>query len=242
MAAKRKGARGGSTLPRPITGKRLTEGWAGPQRGRVRLARPGEVAAVNGILAAAGVDVDERVADAVDDGALATTLCAGLDMGPEGMFPAVAQAAMNRDIGSAVPGLSLVLVGEDSSHNPVAALLAVPPASLVSGAREQGVSGEQLLSICMAVTKISGLAVAEHTRGNGWGSQLLKRTVQVYQQLHFLLLYGQYDADSTLEGFYRRHGFTSLAPGEGLSMDPILDLPIGLQPGPQERMFTRWRR
>jgi GNAT superfamily N-acetyltransferase len=240
--AKRKGARGGPTLPSRITGKRLVDGWAGSQGGRIRLARPGEVPAVDGHLAAVGVDVDERIADGVDDGTLAATLRAGLDSGHEGMFPLVAQAALKRDLGLAVPGLSLVLVGEDSSHDPVAALFALPPASLVSGGADQGIPGEELLGTCMAVAKISGLAVAEHARGNGWGSQLLKRTVQVYQQLHFLLLYGQYDADSTLEAFYSRHGFTSLATGQGLSLDPILDQPIGLTPGPNERMFTRWRR
>ncbi|MFH8386961.1 hypothetical protein ACH4E7_39615 [Kitasatospora sp. NPDC018058] len=75
------------------------------------------------------------------------------------------------------------------------------------------------------------------------GTHLLKRAVQIYHQLQFRLLYGQFDADSpTLPTFYGQRGFTPLPPGKGIDLRVLLGLPLGIQAGPDERLFTRWRR
>ncbi|MEU3565420.1 GNAT family N-acetyltransferase [Kitasatospora sp. NPDC006786] len=241
--AKRKGTRGGSTPPRPITGQRLLDGWDGPDGGRIRLARAGEAPAVEQLLDLTGVGLDRIHADSIDTGGLAATLRVGLDGGQKQLTRAAATAAAGHDLVTVIPGLSLVLVAEDQDGEPVGALSAVPPASLLKVGAEQGVQGEQLLFFCLVIAKIGAVAVADSARGRGWGTHLLKRAVQVYQQLQYQLLYGQFDADSEpLPRFYSQRGFTPLSQDEGIDLNVLLGLPLGIQPGPDERLFTRWRR
>ncbi|WP_285543865.1 GNAT family N-acetyltransferase [Streptomyces lavendulae] len=95
----------------------------------------------------------------------------------------------------------------------------------------------------LAVTagKVRGLAVDEDVRGQGWGGALLRRTIQVYDQLGFLALEGSFDAGSPhLEAFYRRHGFEVLALGGKVQMDHLGQV-VQLGTNNSERMFVRHR-
>ncbi|WP_052869771.1 GNAT family N-acetyltransferase [Streptomyces niger] len=107
-------------------------------------------------------------------------------------------------------------------------------------ATNYGFSSAKAMALSLFVAKIHGLAVAEVARGQGIAAALLKRTWQVHQQLGYFLLYGAYEADRRLDGFYDRCGYTVLAPVESFSLDRIA-LPFGLTAGESECMFTRWR-
>ncbi|MBT2369379.1 GNAT family N-acetyltransferase [Streptomyces sp. ISL-10] len=93
----------------------------------------------------------------------------------------------------------------------------------------------------MTAGKIRGLAVDETARGQGWGSALLRRAMQVYDQLGFVTLYGSFDVGSPhLEDFYRSHGFDVLGVGAKIEMH---HLGPAVQTGSDdsERMFVRHR-
>ncbi|WP_052441414.1 GNAT family N-acetyltransferase [Streptacidiphilus anmyonensis] len=187
--------------------------------------------------------VDSLVAEGVDDGRLAAILKAGLDGGHDALLRALATTLAGNDLTAIVPGLSLVLVAEDADQQIVGTLVALPPYNIVAGLADRGVSGERLAFLCVVIAKISGLAVADSARGHGIGTQLLKRATQIYQQLSYQLVYGQFDADSTtLPAFYTGRGFAVKAPGEGEDLSVFLGIPLGVHSGPTERLFTRWRR
>ncbi|MFC1428519.1 GNAT family N-acetyltransferase [Streptacidiphilus sp. N1-12] len=226
-----------------MNGTRISEGWDLPHGGRIRLARPGEVPAADALLDPVGVRVESLAAQGVDDGSLATLLKAGLDGGQNALALAVATAIAGKELKDAVPGLSLLLVAEDPQRQIVGALTAMPPYSVVAALADRGVSGERLAFLCMVIAKISGLAVADTARGRGIGTQLLKRATQIYQQLSFQLVYGQFDDDSaTLPAFYASRGFTVKAVGESEDLSVFLGVPLAVHSGPTERLFTRWRR
>ncbi|MFD4860616.1 hypothetical protein [Streptomyces atratus] len=237
--AKRGKTRGGSTPPQPVTGKRVIEGWHGPEGGRVRLAQAGEDAAVQTLMGTAGARLDRPVADQFG-GELAVALCAGLS-GQEAWIKAMTPLLVQRTYLDAIPGLSLVPVAEDKDGDIVGAAYAMPPMPIMNGAHQQRFPAPQLMSIPLAVAKVAGLSVTEKARGAGWDTHLLKRTVQIYEQLDLLLLYGQFPVDSGLDRFYQQRGFTPLAPQEKLDLDP-LSLPFGIDPGPGEQLFVRWKR
>ncbi|MFD4260777.1 hypothetical protein ACFWR9_24920 [Streptomyces sp. NPDC058534] len=237
--AKRGKTRGGSTPPQPVTSRRVIEGWQGPEGGRIRLAQTGEADAVQALMAAAGARLDQPAADQFG-GELAVALCAGLT-GQEAWIRAMTPLLVQRTYLDAIPGLSLVLVAEDKAGDVVGAAYSMPPMPIMNGAQQQGFPPEQLMSIPLALAKLAGLSVTEKARGAGWATHLLKRTVQVYEQLDLLLFYGQFPVDSGLDRFYQRRGFTPLAPQEKLDLEP-LSLPFGIDPGPGEQLFVRWKR
>ncbi|MGE7436991.1 GNAT family N-acetyltransferase [Kitasatospora sp. NPDC001175] len=226
-----------------MTSQRLTDGWPGPDGGRLRLARPGDSEAVAALLKLADVELDARYGNAIEMGSISAVLRDALNGGSEALMRGVASSVSGTGFADGMMPLALALVAEDSTGRVVGTLVAHPPAPLISQILKQGGNPGEAMAVAIAIAKIGGLAVEEAARGAGWGSQLLKRTVQVYQQLGFKLLYGQFNTDSAhLESFYRAGGFTTLADNKGLSMAEHLGLPYGVQGMPGERLFFRWRR
>lgn len=80
---------------------------------------------------------------------------------------------------------------------------ASPPARRTDTATNHGLSPDKAITLSLFIAKVHGLAVAEHTRGQGIATTLLKRTWQVYEQLGYLLLYGSYEADRDLSALYQ---------------------------------------
>jgi GNAT superfamily N-acetyltransferase len=113
-------------------------------------------------------------------------------------------AAGAEDYLKAIPRLSLVLVAEDKDGDIVGAAYALPPMPIMNGAHEQGFPPAELMSIPLAVAKLAGLSVTEKARGAGWATHLLKRTVQIYEQLDLLLLYWTASTSSAASRLSRR--------------------------------------
>ena len=91
-----------------------------------------------------------------------------------------------------------------------------------------------------ALLAIKGVAVAESARGAGLGQALLRRIVQIYDQVDYRLLYGQFSVGSGLETYYARQGFEVLGEQAGVPLGPVFDLPITVGAPPGERLFVRW--
>jgi GNAT superfamily N-acetyltransferase len=101
--------------------------------------------------------------------------------------------------------------------------------------------GMHALMSMVAVAKIKALAVDPPARGQGIAAALLRRAVQLYRQLGFHILYGQFPEGSGLERFDARNGFQVLGQGEGAEVGLLLTgVPMTLRAGPRERMFQRW--
>lgn len=98
-----------------------------------------------------------------------------------------------------------------------------------------------VLVAAQAIIKIKGVAVDPAARGAGLGTALIKRCVQLYRQLGWFVIYGQFDAKSGLDTDYAQRGFEILAAGEPLRLEPLLGFPLDIQPTPSERLFVRWQ-
>ncbi len=90
--------------------------------------------------------------------------------------------------------------------------------------------------------KIKALAVDEDVRGRGVGAAPLKRCVQVYWQLDYMLLFGGFETERELGLYYMRQGLTVLRPGQTADVGTLLaGVPLQLGSGPGETFFYRWR-
>ncbi|WP_329347545.1 hypothetical protein OG226_02005 [Streptomyces sp. NBC_01261] len=71
---------------------------------------------------------------------------------------------------------------------------------------------------------------------------MLKRCVQVYWQLDYMLLFGEFATERDLGPYYRRQGFTVMRPGETIDVGTLLTaVPVQLGAGSGETFFYRWR-
>ena len=57
--------------------------------------------------------------------------------------------------------------------------------------------------------KIKAVAVREDARSRGISTALLKRCVQIYWQLDYMLLFGEFETSRALGPYYERHGSLS---------------------------------
>ncbi|MEU4424831.1 GNAT family N-acetyltransferase [Actinoplanes sp. NPDC024001] len=98
-----------------------------------------------------------------------------------------------------------------------------------------------VLVAAQTVVKLKGLAVSPAARGTGIGSAMIKRCVQLYRQLGWHVVYGQFDAARGLESYYSARGFEVLGSGEDLNLGPLLGFPLRIYTRPQDRLFVRWQ-
>jgi ribosomal protein S18 acetylase RimI-like enzyme len=92
------------------------------------------------------------------------------------------------------------------------------------------------------IVKIKGLAADPAARDAGLGGALLDGCALTYEQLGYIVMYGQFEVSrQRLEGFYRRRGFDVLAEGGGIPMGALFDVPFMVGAGPGFRLFVRWR-
>ncbi|KNE80133.1 GNAT family N-acetyltransferase [Streptomyces xinghaiensis] len=225
-----------------LTRPRLLDGLPGPGRTRIRLARPEDSDQFGALLEAATGDVEQAHLDAVAASRCGAWLLDGLSGGARTMIEPLARADANGDLSHAALALALPLVAEGRDRTLAGALLALPPGTVVQTVRDAGYEQHALLAM-LKYAKIKALAVAEDARGQGLGAALLKRCIQVYWQLDFMLLYGQFEPGRALGPFYDRSGFTVLPPGQATDIGYVLTgRPIGLGAGPGEQLFFRWNR
>jgi GNAT superfamily N-acetyltransferase len=229
-----------ATPVRRLTPRMLPGGMPGPGGVSLRLARPGETAAVSRLLAAADAGLAADVAVAVEDGTIAATLLKGLADGQDQLIRALAIAAHANEPETAMPGLSVVLVAE-AAGDLAGAIEARPPSWIFAEAAGNGVPLAQALLGTAVVIKICAVAVAEPARRRGIGGALINACTELYFQLGYHLTYGQFSARAGLAPYYKRLGFTVQAPGAAISLSEPLGLPVAITATPGDRLFTRWR-
>lgn len=228
----------------PLSVDRLRAGWSGPAGTRIHLARPRDAAAADALMTTTGdeVRIIPVLREAIENGTAGSAILTGLGGGAKKFHDAAAHSFSANGLGG--EGLStvcLVLVATDEHDQAVGVLTATAPGTLIQTAVNSGYTPQQATAFSVFVAKLHGIAVAEHARNQGIAAAMLKRAWQVYHQLGYFLLYGSYEADRDhLRAFYTRCGYTVHAPGEGFLLDRIA-LPFGLNAGPDECMFTRWR-
>ncbi|MFG3518315.1 GNAT family N-acetyltransferase [Streptomyces bobili] len=143
----------------------------------------------------------------------------------------------------AAASMSLPLVAQDREGQVVGALLAVPSGTIVSTVSRLPGHEQHVLLSMLKYAKIKAVAVRDDARGRRIGAALLNRCVQVYWQLDYMLLFGEFETGRDLGEYYTRQGFTVLRPGQAIDVGTLLaGVPIQLGAGPGETFFYRWRR
>ncbi|MBB2744660.1 UNVERIFIED_ORG: GNAT superfamily N-acetyltransferase [Microbispora rosea subsp. rosea] len=232
-----------------LSERKLTEGWAGGPRVRIRQAAPADLPVITELVPLAGVRLEEALAEAVRDGFSGAALRAGIRDGQSGFqHHMAAQFAGHSDLVRAYLHASLVLVADHRDQGIVGTLIAYPPANLIaeflaSGRTSLSEQGKQHLTMLggVALVKIKAVAVTGDARGQGIGAALLKRCKQIYVHCGYILLYGQMPPTPGLDAFYRRSGFEIGQLGQPIDLWVIFGMHANTFPGPDERIFHRWQ-
>ncbi|MEU5255151.1 GNAT family N-acetyltransferase [Streptomyces longwoodensis] len=218
----------------------MLDGMPGPDGVQIGFAVPAEAGVVTTLLQAAAHDLEAGHLEALARGECGTWLLdalADVDLG-ERLVRAGAAGELQRAAGE----LSLSLVARDGDGQVVGALLGVPSGTVVSALSRQPGGRRYLLVSMLTYAKIKAVAVAEDARRRGIGATLLARCVQLYWQLDYMLLFGEFDTERALGPYYGRQGFTVLRPGQGIEVGTLLTgLPLHLGAGPGLTSFHRWR-
>ncbi|MET8405946.1 GNAT family N-acetyltransferase [Streptomyces sp900116325] len=240
MAKKKTKKTGSSAGLVRLTRQQVLDGVPGPDGVRIGFAVPGEAGTVTALLKAAADDLETGHLEALARGRCGTWLLgalAGADLGE-----LLVRAAAAGDLQSAAAELSLPLVARDGDGQVTGALLGVPSGTVVSGLSRLPVSRQQILMSMLTYAKIKALAVSEDARGRGIGSALLKRCVQLYGQLDYTLLFGEFDTGRDLGPYYTQQGFAVLRPGQAVDVGTLLTgVPLHIGAGPGLTFFYRWR-
>ncbi|WP_240436156.1 GNAT family N-acetyltransferase [Streptomyces sp. CC0208] len=192
------------------------------------------------LLKTAADDLETGHLEALARGACGTWLLDALDGADLGEL--LVRAATGGELQRAAGELSLPLVARDSESNVVGALLGVPSGTVISGLARLPGSRQAVLLSMLAYAKIKAVAVSEDARRRGIGAALLARCVQVYWQLDYTLLFGEFDTERDLGPYYTRQGFSVLQPGQGIEVGTLLTgNPLHLGAGPGLTFFHRWR-
>ncbi|GAA3144171.1 GNAT family N-acetyltransferase [Planomonospora alba] len=241
MAPSRKIPGGSGRIP-TITPERLARGWSGPNGTKIRTLADGEADRWLELLELAGVEHEDVLLSALRGGALGWLLPLGLSAGRKAMKHRFLETVLERTeeaAAHAMAGLSVPLIVQDRDGHLIGALNAVSlPPPVVASAADRGVPFEVMIEALTTVVKIRAVAVDEQARGQGIGSALLTRCLQVYFQLGFHLAYGHFRAGSGLEVFYSGCGFDVLAEQSVLDFGVYLGLPFRLLPEEGERIFA----
>jgi GNAT superfamily N-acetyltransferase len=239
-AKKSKKRAGSSTGMVRLTKQKVVEGLPGPDGVRIRYAVPEEADVVTALLKTAANDLETGHLEALADGQCGTWLLDGL-AGANLIEPLVRSASAG-SLQPAAAALSLPLVAQDRDGQVVGALLGVPSGTVISTVTQLPGHDQYALLSMLKYAKIKAVAVREDARGHGIGAALLKRCVQAYWQLDYMLLFGEFETGRDLGAYYTRQSFTVLRPGQAIDVGTLLvGVPIQLGAGPGETLFYRWR-
>jgi ribosomal protein S18 acetylase RimI-like enzyme len=221
----------------------LTQGWDGPGHYRIRLARPGDAAAVSELLALADVAAEDTLLEGIDTGQLGAGLAKAIEFGSKALLNDMDRLAFG-DHGPRplLIAQAALLVAVDRDGTLVGALSMLPPGNLLAQYSAAGMPYPHILSAMLSIAKISAIGVAPAARGRGLGEALLTCGVRLYAHAGYYLVYGSFRKRDQLAGFYTARGFQVLGRGEGIDLQPLLGTPtaMGVRPGPGERLFLRW--
>ncbi|MET9463036.1 GNAT family N-acetyltransferase [Streptomyces canus] len=196
MGKKKRTKPGPLAGPTRFTGKQLLDGVPGPGGVRIGFAALGEAGTVTALLKAAVDDLETGHLEALGVGQCGTWLVDALDGADLG--ERLVRAAAAGEFQRAAGELSLPLVARDGEGRVVGALLGVPSGTVVSGLARSPGSRQAVLLSMLTYAKIKAVAVSEDARRRGIGAAVLARCVQVYWQLDYTLLFGEFDTERDL--------------------------------------------
>jgi GNAT superfamily N-acetyltransferase len=156
---------------------------------------------------------------------------------------------------AAATAASLILVAERSGSDGssdigevIATLSAGPPGGVITNCLDQLPHlppierGKLVMSGLIFVSKLYAIATVPSARGQGIASALIRYYRNVYTRCGYMVLYGEMDAGSGLEPFYRRNGFEIVPFGAALDLYVVFGHEIRVGAGPGERIFVRLER
>ena len=224
--------------PGRLTREQMLDGVPGPDGVRIGFAVPTDATSMTSLLKTAADGLEAGHLEALARGECGTWLLDGL-AGADPAEPLV-KAAASGGLRRAAGELSLPLVARDSHGQVIGALLGVPSGTIVSGLARLPGGQQQVLVSMLTYVKIKAVAVSEAARRHGIGAALLARCVQVYDQLEYTLLFGEFDTERDLGPFYRRQGFTVLRQGQSIDVgSQLTGTPLHLGTGPGLTLFYR---
>jgi GNAT superfamily N-acetyltransferase len=214
---------------------------------------------VRELTASAGCPLGDELAAAVEAGVAGSALRAGVEGGSRDTFTSCMAEKLH---GSPPPvplaaamAASLILVagrsGSDDSNDigeVIATLSAGPPGGVITSCLGQlphlppVERGKLVMSGLIFVSKLYAIATVPSARGRGVASALIRYYRDVYARCGYRVLYGEMDAGSGLEPFYRRNGFEIVPSGAALDLYVVFGLEIRVGAGPGERIFVRLER
>ena len=228
-----------------ITPEMLEHGMPGPNGTRLRIARPGDSNSVGQLLALASLKLPPWVVGAIGSRALSSAVFRALRSGHDELLKDLAEAMLAEDIDRAIPKLGVVLVADDPASGPVGALVAAPPSDIFAKSLSAGVSIGNAVAANAAVLRIAGIGVDPCMRGVGIGTCLIGICLDMYFQLDYQLVYGQFPANSELATYFTGLGFSVLDEASPISLYVPLGLPVGMKPDRGNRFFacqrSAWR-
>lgn len=225
---------------------------------RIRHATAADLPAVRELTASAGCPLVDELATAVKAGDAGSALRAGVEGGGRDTFTWRIAEKLH---GSPPPPLaaakaaSLILVaersGSDSSSDigeVIGALSAGPPSGVIGSCLDQlphlppVERGKIVMAGLIFVSKLYAIATVPSARGQGVASALIRYYRDVYTRCGFRVLYGEIDAGSGLEPFYRRNGFEMVPADAALDLYFVFGHEVRVSAGPGERIFARLER
>jgi GNAT superfamily N-acetyltransferase len=216
------------------------------RRPRIQDRRPGytsrsAIDLIRGVPGPEGLRI--RLARVPDDGAimlqhplLATGLRQSLRSGHPPALPTGAFNPYEQTI-----AVSMLLAAADERDTVLGVLMALPPVRILGQFMQAGYPRRMVTGAAHTVAKLKGVAVAEDAQGRGIGTALIDVCTQIYTELGWGALYGQFDKKRPhLVDYYTRRGFTILGPREGIEFSHLVGFPLSARPLGGERMFVRW--
>jgi GNAT superfamily N-acetyltransferase len=130
----------------------------------------------------------------------------------------------------------------------IGTLSAGPPSGVIRSCLDQHPHlppierGKIVMGGLIFMSKLYAIATVPSARGRGVASALIRYYREVYTRCGYRVLYGEMDAGSGLEPFYRRNGFEIVPPGAALDLYFVFGHEIRVGAGPGERIFARLER
>ncbi len=158
---------------------------------------------------------------------------------------------------AAARAASLILVAERSGSDAdgrsdigevIGTLSAGPPGGVIRSCLDQLPHlppierGKIVMSGLIFVSKLYAIATVPSARGQGVASALIRYYRDIYTRCGYRVLYGEIDAGSGLEPFYRRNGFEIVPSGVALDLYFVFGHEIRVGAAPGERIFVRLKR
>lgn len=225
--------RSGRTLPRGLTAERIVEGVEGPADVRVRLVRPEDAAAVHRLYTGdeAGSDGAAEAFGTHAGSMVLKALTLGVPLRNLLVDDSLSHGSID------LSGASVVLVAESSAGEILGSVMGAPPTPVL----ERLNAPDPMLAVLAAaeVARLSHLRVDPGARGRGVGTDLLRRTVQLYTRLQCRTVYGQIEEGENLEEYYRQRGFHVLPETSALLVTLKSGKQFEIYSYPGEQLFAR---